>query len=114
MLLANNTRRLLASSPHPDGIFCFNDETATGALRAVMEAGLKIPQDVAIIGVGNMTNTDFLKIPLTTIDQNSGQIGKTAALIALDLMAAPSPVNEPRSETVPVQLIERASTARSS
>jgi LacI family transcriptional regulator len=108
------TRRLLASKPRPDGIFCFNDETATGALRAVIEAGLKIPHDVAIIGVGNMTNTDFLKIPLTTIDQNSGQIGRAAALIALDLMAAAMPANDPRSEMVPVQLIERASTARTS
>jgi len=104
------TQRLLACNPPPDGIFCFNDESATGTLRSILDHGLRIPEDIAVIGVGNMTNTDFLKVPLTTIDQNSFEMGQTAALTALDLIASMSgpPHSEPK--LVPVRLIERAST----
>ena len=57
-----------------------------------------------------MTNTDFLKVPLTTIDQNSFEMGQTAALTALDLIASRSGPPHADSKLVPVRLIERAST----
>jgi LacI family transcriptional regulator len=104
------TQRLLACNPRPDGIFCFNDEFATGTLRAILDRGLRIPEDIAVIGVGNMTNTDFLKVPLTTIDQNSFEMGQTAALTALDLIASRSGPPHSDPKLVPVRLIERAST----
>ena len=47
-------RRLLAEEVRPDGIFCFNDPSALGAMRAILDAGLRIPQDVAVIGCGNI------------------------------------------------------------
>ncbi len=106
------TQRLLACKQRPDGIFCFNDEAATGTLRAILDAGLRIPEDIAVIGVGNMTNTDFLKVPLTTIDQNSFEMGKQAALAALDLIASRSIETHTDPKLVPVRLIERASTSR--
>jgi LacI family transcriptional regulator len=106
------TQRLLALNPRPDGIFCFNDEAATGTLRAILEVGLRIPEDIAVIGVGNMTNTDFLKVPLTTIDQNSHEMGTKAALVALDLIAPTAGQPDEESRLVPVTLIERASTSR--
>jgi LacI family transcriptional regulator len=106
------TRRLLGCDPRPDGIFCFNDEAATGTLRAILDAGLRIPEDIAVIGVGNMTNTDFLKVPLTTIDQNSFEMGRHAALTALDLIATRTVETHLESKLVPVRLIERASTSR--
>jgi LacI family transcriptional regulator len=46
-------RRLLSSEPIPDGVFCYNDPVAVGATRAILEAGLKIPGDVAVVGCGN-------------------------------------------------------------
>ncbi len=104
------TQTLLAHGPRPDGIFCFNDEAATGALRAILEAGLRVPQDIAVIGVGNMTNTDFLKVPLTTIDQNSHEIGRNAALAALDLIATRAVRTHSDPQLAPVTLIQRAST----
>lgn len=106
------TQRLLACNPQPDGIFCFNDEAATGSLRAILNAGLRIPEDIAVIGVGNMTNTDFLKVPLTTIDQNSFEIGRNAALTALELIAVKAETANSDATLVEVRLIERASTLR--
>jgi LacI family transcriptional regulator len=108
------THRLLACDPRPDGIFCFNDEAATGSLRAILNAGLRVPEDIAVIGVGNMTNTDFLQVPLTTIDQNSFEIGRNAALAALELIATKTVTTHSDVKLVSVRLIERASTLRGS
>lgn len=105
-------QQLFGRDPRPDGVFCFNDEAATGALRAILGEGLRIPEDLAVIGVGNMTNTDFLKVPLTTIDQNSIEMGRSAALTALDLMGQTTVRTHSELNLVGVRLIERASTLR--
>jgi LacI family transcriptional regulator len=104
-------KRLIASGPRPDGIFCYNDPTAMGAMRAVLEAGLDVPNDVAIVGCGNVTYADFIRVPLTSIDQGNDTIGKRAAKLALAVLE-----NSPlRLKQVVLQprLIERASTLRS-
>ena len=46
--------KLLKLNPRPDGIFCFSDPLAIGAIRAILESGLRIPEDVALIGCGNL------------------------------------------------------------
>src|SRR4051794_11981059 len=43
-------RSLLAQNPPPDGVFCYNDPAAVGAMKAILEAGLRIPEDVAVVG----------------------------------------------------------------
>ncbi|MGC8793419.1 MAG: substrate-binding domain-containing protein, partial [Bryobacteraceae bacterium] len=58
------TRQLLAVSPRVDGIVCYNDAVAVGAVKAILEAGLEIPYDIEIIGAGNLAYTDILKVPL--------------------------------------------------
>ena len=103
-------QRLLELKPRPDGIFCYNDPTALGAMKAVMEAGLDIPNDVAILGCGNATFADLMRIPLTSVDQQSDEIGKRAAKLALGLLEnAPS---RPRQILLQPKLVARESTAR--
>jgi len=80
------TRRLLEMKARPDGIFGYNDPTAAGAMKAVLEAGIRIPQDIRVIGVGNVHYSDLLRVPLTTIDQSSTSIGRQAADILLKLI----------------------------
>jgi LacI family transcriptional regulator len=72
-------RRLLALEPRPDAIFGYNDPTAAGAMKAILEAGLTIPGDIRVIGVGNVHYSDLLRVPLSTIDQSSAAIGQRAA-----------------------------------
>ncbi len=79
-------QRLLKLDPRPDGVFCYNDPVAAGAMKAILEAGLRIPQDVAVIGAGNVHYSDLLRVPLSTIDQNSTLIGQTAADLLMDAM----------------------------
>jgi LacI family transcriptional regulator len=92
-------------------VFCFNDPVAVGAMRAILEAGLSIPQDVAIVGVANMHYSDILRIPLSTVDQGTTQMGEQAAALLLASMASNNPL-PPRQLIVPPRLIVRASSQR--
>jgi LacI family transcriptional regulator len=78
-------KELLNLEQRPDAVFCNNDPTAIGAMKAILNAGFRIPQDVAVVGCGNIRHSDFLRVPLTTIDQNSAGIGLEAAKLALSL-----------------------------
>ena len=73
------TRKLLALKARPDAIFGYNDPTAAGAMKAILEAGVAIPQEIKVIGVGNVHYSDLLRVPLSTIDQSSTAIGQQAA-----------------------------------
>jgi LacI family transcriptional regulator len=79
-------RRLLALKQRPDGVFCFNDPVAAGAVKAILEAGLNIPHQMAVVGVGNVHYSDQLRVPLSTVDQNSSQVGQSAAQLLLNLI----------------------------
>jgi LacI family transcriptional regulator len=104
-------RKLLHRNRIPDGIFCFNDPIALGAMRAILDAGLRIPEDIAVVGCGNVLYSDFLRIPLTTIDQDSAAIGRHAAELALALVSADGPVRR-KTHLVTPRLVARASTLR--
>jgi LacI family transcriptional regulator len=54
-------------------------------MRAILDAGLRVPEDIAVVGCGNVLYSDFLRVPLTSIDQGSHVIGKRAAASALYL-----------------------------
>jgi LacI family transcriptional regulator len=79
-------RSLLHLRRRPDGIFCFNDPLAVGASKELQERDIRIPQDVALIGCGNIHYDDSLRVPLSSIDQQSHKIGERAAHLALDLI----------------------------
>ena len=104
-------KRLLELGPRPDGVFCYNDPTAMGAMKAVLEAGLDVPNDVAIVGCGNVTYADFLRIPLTSVDQQCAQIGERAAKLAFSVLEHPP--NRSRQVVLAPKLVVRASSARS-
>jgi LacI family transcriptional regulator len=105
------TVKLLAHKSRPDGIFCFNDPVALGTMRAIFDAGLRVPEDIAVVGCGNLSYSDFLRVPLTSVDQNSKMIGKIAATQALKMAESKTPV-PPKSALVAPQLVVRASSLR--
>ena len=49
-----------------DGVFCYNDPLAIGAMNTILEAGLRIPEDIAVIGCGNLHYDGSLRVPLST------------------------------------------------
>lgn len=105
------TRELLANRVRPDGIFCFNDPCALGSMRAIFDAGLRIPEDVAIVGCGNISYDDLLRVPLSSVDQNSEALGKKAATLALSL-AQSKGTPRTKKELIQPHLEVRASSMR--
>ena len=103
--------KLLASNPRPDGIFCFNDPSALGAMRAILDAGLRIPDDIAVIGCGNLSYSDFLRVPLSSVDQGSENIGRSAAELALKIARKKESLR-PKSELITPRVIVRSSSQR--
>lgn len=103
-------RALLELRPRPDGVFCYNDPTAMGAMKAALDAGLRVPDDVAVVGCGNVAYADFLRIPLTSVDQHSGEIGKLAAKLALSVLETPP--KRPKQVVLAPTLVLRASSGR--
>jgi LacI family transcriptional regulator len=99
----------LKLTPPPDGVFCYNDPTAMAAMKAILEAGLRIPEDIAVVGSGNLHYSGFLKIPLTSVDQASEQIGERAAALALSLVESKSPLR-PQTILLEPTLVVRQSS----
>ena len=83
VLGAKLMEQLLKLTPRPDAVFCYNDPTAWGATRAITEAGLRIPEDIAILGCGNSIYNGFFRNPLTSVDLNAALMGQEAATLAL-------------------------------
>jgi LacI family transcriptional regulator len=104
-------RELLRRKPRPDAVFCYNDLTAIGAMQATIEAGLSIPEDVAFVGCGNIRYSDFLRIPLSSIDQSTGQLGECAATLAVELMRDAG--RAPQQITLEPRLVIRSSSVAS-
>ena len=79
--------RPLLHTPHPPtAIFCYNDTTAMGVLLAVKAEGLRVPDDVSILGYDNIAAAPYLDPPLTTIAQAKYTLGQLALQMALDLI----------------------------
>ena len=102
-------RKLLQLRPLPDGIFGYNDPVAAGAMKAVLEAGLAIPGQVKVIGAGNVHYSDLLRVPLSTVDQRSTDIGSQAAEILAKALASKRR-RPPVSVLIEPTLIVREST----
>jgi len=107
----NSMKQLLQLKPRPDGVFCNNDPIAMGALKAILDAGLQIPKDIAVVGCGNVHYDDLLKVPLTSIDQDSNGLGTSAAKLALSIIKQKSK-STPRSVLLEPKLVVRASSQR--
>lgn len=69
---------LLRLDERPDAVFCFNDTLAIGALHAIATAGLRVPDDIAVVGFDNVPSSQFSFPPLTTIEPGTDQIAKHA------------------------------------
>jgi len=102
---------LLQLPERPDGVFCHNDPLAIGAMHAILDAGLRIPEDVALIGSGNLYFNNSLRVPLSSVDQCSAELGEKTGELLLDILHS-KVKNPPRTIILEPKLIERASTRR--
>jgi LacI family repressor for deo operon, udp, cdd, tsx, nupC, and nupG len=85
-------QQLLRSHPPPTAVFCYNDMTAIGALRALHEAGVPVPVQVSVIGFDDIALAAYATPPLTTIAQPKYKMGQLAVRMLLDLLSRQEPV----------------------
>ena len=104
-------QQLLRGKSRPNGVFCHNDVVAIGAMKATLDAGLSIPEDIAFVGFDNVHYSRYLQIPLTSVDQSTAQLGETAAQLALDLIA--KKLDKPKNILLAPTLVIRQSTVGS-
>lgn len=101
--------KLMALSPPPTAIFCHNDVMAIGAMWQAKKMGLRIPQDVSVVGFDNLKISQYCDPPLTTVKQPRYEIGRQAMLLLLEQLQG-NPVRS-GSHLLSTELIVRESTA---
>jgi LacI family transcriptional regulator len=103
-------KTLLNISSPPDAVFAASDPIAIGALEALLEYGRCVPEEIGLIGVGSHDYGRFLRVPLSTVDQNRIEIGREAASLLLGVIAKGSSWKKPRVKLLDPKLIARESS----
>src|SRR5436190_1205203 len=101
-------KRLLTVRPRIDAVFAANDPAAIGAMKAIWDAGLRVPDDVAVVGAGDIAHGDLLRVPLTTIGWSRRDLGRHAAELLLSGVESDG-ADDPQRIIIPPQLIVRES-----
>jgi LacI family transcriptional regulator len=93
---------------HPDAVFVASDWMALGAMRALREVGVRVPEDIALVGFDDIPLASQTMPPLTTIRQQILQMGALASQVLLDLLDNPG--SHPLHKVLPTELVVRASS----
>ena len=102
-------KQLLAMDSIPTALFCANDEMALGAMFEIKKAGLKIPDDISIVGFDNMCYGEISDPPLTTVEQPAERIGERSMERLLSIIEGHD--QQQNNEFLPHSLIKRDSCA---
>jgi LacI family transcriptional regulator len=110
---ARETAEELGRSDNPpDALFCFNDLAAIGAMMGLRRAGLRVPEDVALVGYDAIPLAANLDVPLTTVDLPVADVCREAVAMVLRRLNHEAP-DEPQCTMIPPRLIIRASSGGS-
>jgi DNA-binding LacI/PurR family transcriptional regulator len=104
-------RELLNQMPDIDGVFIANDQMSVGALRAINEAGRRVPSDIKVIGYDDVFVASVLETPLSTIHIRKRHMGIEAARLLLSRIQSLNEVPAPRLIELESRLVVRKSTS---
>ena len=102
-------KTLLAEKPPVDAVFAANDPAAIGAMKAIWESGRQVPDDIAVVGAGDIAHGDLLRVPLTTVSWSRDDLGKRAAELILERID-PEPPSGFKRVVIPPRLVARRSS----
>jgi LacI family transcriptional regulator len=102
-------QQLLAVKPAIDAVFAANDPSAIGAMKAIWDAGRRIPHDVAVVGAGDIALGDLLRVPLSTVSWSREDLGRRAAELMLDRIASESASDFTRIVVAPRLVVRESS-----
>ena len=100
--------QLMDANIHFTAMFCVNDQTAYGACLALFRKGMRVPDDVSVIGFDDLPSSTYRVPPLTSVRQSVQQLGDCSAEAILQLIAG----RRPQINLPPVELVVRESTSR--
>lgn len=103
--------QLLARSTRPDAVFCANDLLALGVLQVLVRAGVRVPDEIAIVGYDDIDFAAAAAVPLTSVRQPRQQIGRTAAELVIAESTTPDE-HEHRHVLFAPELVVRESSRR--
>ena len=103
-------QQLLAQTPPPTALFAANDRMAIGAMQAAYQAGLRVPQDLSIVGLDDIEVAAFQIPPLTTVRQSFAELATRGVQLLLDLLAGKEVSDSEKHVVIEPTLIERQST----
>jgi LacI family transcriptional regulator len=101
--------RYLQQGGQLDGVFAVNDDVAYGAIRALQAHGLRVPEDVSVVGFDNQDTSAFVSPPLTTVAQPMREMGKQAAHLLLERTGKGSVTSPPQHILLEPTLVIRRS-----
>jgi LacI family repressor for deo operon, udp, cdd, tsx, nupC, and nupG len=100
---------LLSQGQSFSAVFCSNDEMAIGAMRALSSHGLRVPEDVSVVGFDDIRFARYTSPALTTVAQPKNALGREAMAMLIELLADPEV--PPRKRVLSADLVVRGSTA---
>jgi DNA-binding LacI/PurR family transcriptional regulator len=106
----DSMQQLMALPNPPTAVFTHNDVLAVGAMHAVHDAGLVVPDDISVVGYDDTTSSAYQNPPLTTVKFPVAEMGRQAGQIILRLIREEGGL-PPKTVTLPVELVVRGSTA---
>ena len=107
-----SARQVLDMDPRPDGVFITNDFFAAVFQQALKESGLRIPDDIAIVGFNNDVITKIIQPKLTTINYPGEEMGEAAARSLIDQMAGLASARSTSTIIIKSELIVRESSQK--
>ncbi|MBL4628053.1 MAG: LacI family DNA-binding transcriptional regulator [Roseicyclus sp.] len=102
--------KILAMRDRPTAVFCAADMVAFGLIAGLQAGGVRVPQDISVVGFDDIDMSEYYVPALTTIRQDRVRLGRTAAARLLERLSGPASA-APVEELLPVELAVRASTA---
>jgi DNA-binding LacI/PurR family transcriptional regulator len=100
---------LLGRTPRPTALLCMSDQLALAAIAVARQLGIRVPEELSVVGFDDTSVAGWSEPPLTTVRQDLAAKGRIAGELVLRLLAGASPASR---DEVPVELVVRASTAR--
>jgi len=104
------SQSILKKIDRPDGIFAVNDLTAVGIMKIALKLGIKVPEELKIVGFENSKSATICDPELTSVDQFGYNLGKKAMTILLDRIKSNNPDYKPVKHVIKTKLIIRGSS----
>ena len=102
--------QLLQLPERPDAILALSDKLTTGCLRVLNARGIRVPDDIALVGFSNSDLTELIAPPLSVIKQPAFEMGEMATSLLLQMIESKKPPTEFETRRLAPQLIVRASS----